>query len=98
MLCCAFQDNSSLSIILNYRYNEDVHRYEIDVPSGLCGSIPFMIGHRKGMTCGFMWNNPSKTYIDVWREVSSTHTHTYIYMHSWILYCHVCPSVSSHLL
>ncbi len=78
VLCCVFMDNGSLFIILNYSYNEDVTGYKMDDPNGLYGSIPFMIGHRKGLTCGSMWNNPSKTYVDVWREVSSTYIHIYI--------------------
>ncbi len=86
------------------RYNLDMLDYEVDKPSALYGSIPFMLGHRKGMTCGFMWNNPSETFIDVWREVGSISI--YKCTRSWaglgflsgVYFHHVYPPTCRHRL
>ena len=36
-------------------YNLDVFEYLHDSPFGLYGSIPFMLGHRPGLTIGAFW-------------------------------------------
>ena len=36
-------------------YNLDVFEYLHESPFGLYGSIPFMLGHRTGLTIGAFW-------------------------------------------
>lgn len=36
-------------------YNLDVFEYLEDHPFGLYGSIPVMLGHKKGLTVGVFW-------------------------------------------
>lgn len=46
-------------------YNTDVFEYEMDSPSALYGSVPFMMAHRKNESVGVFWMNPSETWIDI---------------------------------
>lgn len=46
-------------------YTLDVFEYELDSPAALYGSIPVMLGHRKGATAGVFWFNPTETFVDV---------------------------------
>lgn len=60
-------------------YNLDVFEYEVDNPMALYGSIPFMVGHRKGSSAGIFWLNSAEMWIDVGKETTSSnktsHTH-----------------------
>lgn len=46
-------------------YTLDVFEYELNSPAALYGSIPVMLGHRKGATSGVFWFNPTETFVDV---------------------------------
>ncbi|CAM9381579.1 unnamed protein product [Pylaiella littoralis] len=46
-------------------YTLDVFEYELDSPAALYGAIPVMLGHRKGVTAGVFWFNPTETFVDV---------------------------------
>lgn len=46
-------------------YTLDVFEYELDSPAALYGTIPVMLGHRKGATSGVFWFNPTETFVDV---------------------------------
>ncbi|VEL29483.1 unnamed protein product, partial [Protopolystoma xenopodis] len=46
-------------------YNLDVFEYELNNPMALYGSVPLMWAHRKNMTVGLLWHNPSETWIDI---------------------------------
>ncbi|KAJ3391269.1 hypothetical protein HDU92_009129 [Lobulomyces angularis] len=50
-------------------YNFDVFEYILDSPMGLYGSIPFMMGHKKGNTVGMFWMNSAEMWVDIEREV-----------------------------
>ena len=52
-------------------YTLDVFEYELDSAAALYGSIPVMLGHRKGSTAGVFWFNPTETFVDV--EQGMTH-------------------------
>lgn len=46
-------------------YTLDVFEYELDSSAALYGTIPVMLGHRKGATAGVFWFNPTETFVDV---------------------------------
>ncbi|KAF7723698.1 hypothetical protein EC973_001739 [Apophysomyces ossiformis] len=46
-------------------YNTDVFEYALDSPTSLYGAVPFMVAHRKDMSAGIFWMNPSETWIDI---------------------------------
>ncbi|KAI8988495.1 glycosyl hydrolases family 31-domain-containing protein [Mycotypha africana] len=46
-------------------YNTDVFEYALDSPTALYGAVPLMIAHRKGLSAGIFWMNPSETWIDI---------------------------------
>ncbi|KAI9307319.1 glycosyl hydrolases family 31-domain-containing protein [Cunninghamella echinulata] len=46
-------------------YNTDVFEYALDSPTSLYGAVPFMIGHRKDISAGVFWMNPSETWVDI---------------------------------
>lgn len=52
-------------------YTLDVFEYELDSSAALYGTIPVMLGHRKGATAGVFWFNPTETFVDV--EQGTTH-------------------------
>ena len=56
-------------------YNLDVFEYLSNSPFGLYGSIPFLIGHRKGQSVGVFWLNAAEMYVDVKDHASDTPTH-----------------------
>ncbi|KAI8099525.1 glycosyl hydrolases family 31-domain-containing protein [Halteromyces radiatus] len=51
-------------------YNLDVFEYALDSPTSLYGAVPFMIAHRKDISAGIFWMNPSETWIDITKEKS----------------------------
>ncbi|ORX61571.1 hypothetical protein DM01DRAFT_1332171 [Hesseltinella vesiculosa] len=52
-------------------YNTDVFEYALDSPTSLYGAIPFMTAHRKDLSAGIFWMNPSETWIDIVKTKSS---------------------------
>eukprot|EP01023_Acetabularia_acetabulum_P015407 TRINITY_DN17463_c0_g2_i1.p1 TRINITY_DN17463_c0_g2~~TRINITY_DN17463_c0_g2_i1.p1 ORF type:complete len:326 (-),score=54.15 TRINITY_DN17463_c0_g2_i1:136-1113(-) len=46
-------------------YNLDVFEYLHESPFGLYGSIPFLLAHKLGQTCGLFWLNAAEMYVDV---------------------------------
>ena len=46
-------------------YNLDVFEYEANSPAALYGSVPMIIAHSAESTLGFLWLNPSETWIDI---------------------------------
>lgn len=46
-------------------YTLDVFEFELDSAAALYGSIPVMLGHRKGSTSAVFWFNPTETFVDV---------------------------------
>ncbi|KAG2205709.1 hypothetical protein INT47_008066 [Mucor saturninus] len=46
-------------------YNTDVFEYALDSPTSLYGAVPLMIAHKKGLSAGIFWMNPSETWIDI---------------------------------
>ncbi|RIA86837.1 glycosyl hydrolases family 31 protein [Glomus cerebriforme] len=68
-------------------YNLDVFEYDLDSPTALYGSIPFMLAHRKGASAAILWLNAAETWIDIVKSkddksflgfgkaTPSTHTH-----------------------
>ena len=46
-------------------YNLDVFEYDVDSPTSLYGSIPFMLAHRKGVSAAVLWLNAAETWIDI---------------------------------
>ncbi|KAI8051382.1 glycosyl hydrolases family 31-domain-containing protein [Gilbertella persicaria] len=46
-------------------YNTDVFEYALDSPTALYGAVPLMIAHKKGLSAGIFWMNPSETWIDI---------------------------------
>ncbi|KAG0177650.1 hypothetical protein DFQ29_004616 [Apophysomyces sp. BC1021] len=46
-------------------YNTDVFEYALDSPTSLYGAVPFMVAHRKNMSAGVFWMNPSETWVDI---------------------------------
>ncbi|KAI8068008.1 glycosyl hydrolases family 31-domain-containing protein [Gongronella butleri] len=46
-------------------YNTDVFEYALDSPTSLYGAVPFMTAHRKDMSAGIFWMNPSETWVDI---------------------------------
>ncbi|KAI7904128.1 glycosyl hydrolases family 31-domain-containing protein [Cokeromyces recurvatus] len=46
-------------------YNTDVFEYALDSPTSLYGAVPLMVAHRKGLSTGIFWMNPSETWIDI---------------------------------
>jgi alpha 1,3-glucosidase len=56
-------------------YTLDVFQYEMDNPMALYGTIPILVGHRKGLTAGAFWMNPTETFVDLWRDGPSTSAH-----------------------
>lgn len=49
-------------------FNLDVFEYATDKNTALYGSVPFMIGHSTQSTVGFLWLNPTDTFIDIYNE------------------------------
>lgn len=39
--------------------------YALDSPTALYGAVPLMIAHKKGLSAGIFWMNPSETWIDI---------------------------------
>lgn len=62
-------------------FNLDVFEYELDSKMALYGSIPIMLGHNPNglnhRSVGVFWNNPSETWIDIYKrkEESGKLTH-----------------------
>lgn len=56
-------------------FNLDVFEYEIDSRQALYGSIPFILAKQGSRGCGFFWNNPSNTYVDIETSDSDKHVH-----------------------
>ncbi|KAI9483752.1 MAG: glycosyl hydrolases family 31-domain-containing protein [Benjaminiella poitrasii] len=52
-------------------YNTDVFEYALDSPTSLYGAVPLMIAHRKGLSTGIFWMNPSETWIDIIKKNSN---------------------------
>eukprot|EP01025_Chloroclados_australasicus_P058075 TRINITY_DN7270_c0_g1_i1.p1 TRINITY_DN7270_c0_g1~~TRINITY_DN7270_c0_g1_i1.p1 ORF type:complete len:901 (-),score=109.22 TRINITY_DN7270_c0_g1_i1:483-3185(-) len=46
-------------------YNLDVFEYLHESPFGLYGSIPLLLAHKVGYTCGLFWLNAAEMYVDV---------------------------------
>lgn len=46
-------------------YNTDVFEYALDSPTSLYGAVPMMVAHKKGLSAGVFWMNPSETWIDI---------------------------------
>jgi len=46
-------------------YNLDVFEYETNSLAALYGSIPMVIAHSPERTVGFVWLNPSETWVDI---------------------------------
>ncbi|CAO3616261.1 unnamed protein product [Cunninghamella blakesleeana] len=55
-------------------YNTDVFEYAVDSPTSLYGAVPFMIGHRKDVTAGVFWMNPSETWVDIVKTKTNKNT------------------------
>ncbi|KAI8369142.1 glycosyl hydrolases family 31-domain-containing protein [Choanephora cucurbitarum] len=49
-------------------YNTDVFEYALDSPTSLYGAVPLMIAHKKGLSAGIFWMNPSETWIDITKK------------------------------
>lgn len=49
-------------------FNLDVFEYETDKNTALYGSVPFMLGHSVKSTVGFLWLNPTDTFVDIYNE------------------------------
>jgi len=45
-----------------------VYDYELDSPMALYGGVPLLISHTANDSTGFLWFNPSESFIDIWRE------------------------------
>ena len=59
-------------------FNADVFEFEINDQMGLYGSIPLVVGHRVGRTTGFLFMNPSDTFVDIERvEMDPTDDETW---------------------
>ncbi|CEI89646.1 Putative Alpha 1,3-glucosidase [Rhizopus microsporus] len=54
-------------------YNTDVFEYALDSPTALYGSVPFMIAHKRKMSAGIFWMNPSETWIDIVKTKEGAH-------------------------
>lgn len=52
-------------------YNLDVFEYELDNNMALYGSVPFMVAHGADRTVGFLWLNPSETWVDVEKDAGA---------------------------
>ncbi|GAA5803029.1 hypothetical protein HPULCUR_008504 [Helicostylum pulchrum] len=52
-------------------YNTDVFEYALDSPTSLYGAVPLMLAHKKGLSAGIFWMNPSETWIDIVKTKSS---------------------------
>ena len=46
-------------------YNIDLFEYGKDQYYGLYGTWPFVMAHKENLVSGFIWNNPSETYVRV---------------------------------
>ncbi|CAO3597358.1 unnamed protein product [Absidia cylindrospora] len=55
-------------------YNTDVFEYALDSPTSLYGAVPFMTAHRKDISAGVFWMNPSETWIDITKDKSEKNT------------------------
>ena len=55
-------------------YNLDVFEYELDTTMALYGAVPFMVGHSKSQTSGFLWLNAAETFIDIFSDDLSDRT------------------------
>ncbi|KAI8336265.1 glycosyl hydrolases family 31-domain-containing protein [Chlamydoabsidia padenii] len=51
-------------------YNTDVFEYALDSPTSLYGAVPFMVAHRKDISAGIFWMNPSETWVDITKDKS----------------------------
>jgi alpha 1,3-glucosidase len=49
-------------------YNLDVFEYELDNNMALYGSVPFLVAHSGARTVGFLWLNPTETFVDVEKD------------------------------
>lgn len=49
-------------------FNLDVFEFATNKNTALYGSIPFMLGHSTHHTVGFLWLNPTDTFIDIYNE------------------------------
>lgn len=56
-------------------YNLDVFEYLHESPFGLYGSIPYVVAHKPGRTCGLLWLNAAEMYVDVEHYTKGTSTH-----------------------
>eukprot|EP00163_Fabomonas_tropica_P030694 TRINITY_DN7055_c0_g1_i1.p1 TRINITY_DN7055_c0_g1~~TRINITY_DN7055_c0_g1_i1.p1 ORF type:complete len:357 (-),score=108.79 TRINITY_DN7055_c0_g1_i1:4-1074(-) len=53
-------------------YNLDVFEYDLDLPFGLYGSVPFMMGHSQDVTSAILWLNAAETFVDVGADSSDS--------------------------
>lgn len=56
-------------------YNLDIPGYVPDIPIGLYGSIPFLMGRKSANAVGIFWHNTSETYVDISTCKSGRKTH-----------------------
>jgi alpha 1,3-glucosidase len=66
-------------------YNLDVFEYELNNNMALYGSVPFLIAHSAARTVGFLWLNPSETWIDVEKDGARGGVDTHWYSESGTL-------------
>jgi alpha-glucosidase (family GH31 glycosyl hydrolase) len=66
-------------------YNLDVFEYELNNNMALYGSVPFLIAHSATRTVGFLWLNPSETWIDVEKDGAAGGVDTHWYSESGTL-------------
>jgi alpha 1,3-glucosidase len=57
-------------------YNLDVFEYELDNNMALYGSVPFLVAHSGARTVGFLWLNPTETFVDVETAPAAASTRT----------------------